>query len=324
MNDSIEIIKKELLKRKEKLAENIPSDIEYREDISKELGFNFFVKRDDILGKYGGNKVRKLEFLFPKINTKNVFMFGPTGSHHLIANLIYGKDRFDFTTFIFPTYLYKTGDEVIKKKTELVKRQSKRFIFVPNIAVAFAVSFVLSKIQRAFLIPPGSTSAESSLGFVLSAIEIYEDVRKQKIPEPDLIFLPCGTGGTAAGLSVGIALCGLKTTLMAIQVVKTCRKFILKKICDRIFHEMEKILKTEQSEIKKHLKFEILSDFIGRGYGYPTKDGYEAMKFFRRFNIDSEPTYTSKTLSALIKLKEKLKGKNIIFYYTLNTLNILK
>lgn len=319
--DKIDLIKQELFKRKENLAENVPSEIEYREDISIELGFNFFVKRDDILGKYGGNKVRKLEFLYPTIDKKEVFMFGPTGSHHLIANIIYGKDRFDFITCVFPTYLYKIRDENVVKKTEFVKNHSKEFIFVPNVVAAFAISFILSKLKGGFLIPPGSTSAVTSLGFVLSAIEIFHDVKKQKIPEPDFVFLPCGTGGTIAGLSVGFALCEMKSVITGIQVVGTCRKFILNKMSENVLKEIKKIVGWEIHKEKNWINFKVLKEFIGKGYGYPTKEGLEAMKFFKKFGIESEPTYTAKTLSALIKLNDKLKGKNILFYYTLNTLN---
>ena len=66
----------------------------------------------------------------------------------------------------------------------------------------------------------------------------------------------------------------------------------------------------------------LLDDFIGRGYGFPTPDGDRALEFFSKFGLKVERTYTAKTFSALIQLKEMLQGKNVLFYYTLNTLEV--
>lgn len=319
----IDALKSVLLSYRHVLADNIPSQIDFREDISKELGMGFFVKRDDILGKYGGNKVRKLEFLYPKIDRNHLFMFGPTGSHHLLANVIYGRDRFSFTTVMFPTYLYKAGHRYVVEITEFIKRHSAKVLFFPNALLAVAVAFVLSKIKRGFLVPPASTSPRSSLGFVLLALEIYDDVKNGVIPEPDFVFLPGGSGGTAAGLAIGLALIGLKTQIVAVQVAETCKEFFVKKFSDLVLREMLDIKAVDEKTIKgikPNLK--VLGGFIGKGYGYPTDDGLKASAFFEKFKIRSEPTYTAKTLSAILKLKEKLKGKNVLFYYTLNTLLI--
>ncbi|MCS7213962.1 MAG: pyridoxal-phosphate dependent enzyme [Candidatus Calescibacterium sp.] len=315
-------IRKSLTAHREILAQNIPSKIDFHKDISKELGMNFFIKREDVLGKYGGNKVRKLEFLYPTIDKKNVFMFGPTGSHHLVANLIYGKDRFDFISVIFPTYLYKMRNSYVLEKTEIVKMYSKKVIFTQSMPLAFALTYVLSKIKNGFFIPPGSSSPRTSLGFVLSAIEIYESITKNEIPEPDFIFLPAGTGGTIAGLLAGLNIVGLKSQIIGVQVVETCREFIVKKFCNLVLKELKKIvndLNTNTNHTKANLK--IIRGFIGKGYGYPTEDGIKAKEFFERFGIKSELTYTAKTLSAILHMKEKFREKNVLFYYTLNTLN---
>ena len=73
-----------------------PTPVEKMNNLGKELGLdNLFVKRDDLSSDlYGGNKVRKLEFLLADaINTKakSVLTFGCAGSNHALATSIYAK-----------------------------------------------------------------------------------------------------------------------------------------------------------------------------------------------------------------------------------------
>ncbi len=307
-----------------------PSSIEFRDDISYELGFNFFIKRDDVLGKYGGNKVRKLEFLFARIREKglkDVCVFGPTGSHHILANLIYGIDfGFRFVSFVFPTFLYKAGDAYVVQNTELVRRMSAHFFLVPNYIIAFIMARIFSLSKGAFLVPAGSTSPLSSLGFVLSAFEIYRDFASGKIPYPDVVILPAGTMGTCAGLSCGFALCGMsRTRVLGVRVVEKliCNIFFARRLCKGIFDIISSYM-GYSADINRFMtfvrrNFELVDGFIGRGYGYPTSDGLKAIEFFSRFGLKLDKVYTSKTLSAVLHMKDELKGKNVIFYYTLNT-----
>jgi 1-aminocyclopropane-1-carboxylate deaminase/D-cysteine desulfhydrase-like pyridoxal-dependent ACC family enzyme len=86
---------------KEKLAYmplgDFPTPVEKLERLGKKIGAGgLFSKRDDLSGKfYGGNKVRKLEFLLGQVRRKNageVLTFGFAGSNHALAMAIYAKD----------------------------------------------------------------------------------------------------------------------------------------------------------------------------------------------------------------------------------------
>lgn len=325
-----ETIKEKLSKEKVKLAD-LPSNIDFHKELSYKLGFDFYLKRDDILGLYGGNKPRKLEFIFKQIvdsQKKDIFIFGPTGSHHILANLIYGKNFFQdvkFATFVFPTYLWKWGDIYVRKNTELAKKLSFQFVFTPSFFHAFILAKVLSTIKGGFFVPAGSTSEKSSLGFIISAIEIKEDVISKKIPEPDFIFLPVGTMGTLAGLSVGLSICEMKTKILGCAVVQEilCNAFLAKKLISKIIATIKRFLDIDDENLSRIRKsafsnFSIIHSFLGRGYGYPSDDGIEAMRFFSHY-MKVEKTYTAKTLSVILAKKEELKKKNVLFYCTLNS-----
>ena len=69
-----------------------PTPLYKLEKMSKELGINLFIKRDDFTGKnlFGGNKTRKLEFLIGKAiegKCEYVFTYGATQSNHAMQTI---------------------------------------------------------------------------------------------------------------------------------------------------------------------------------------------------------------------------------------------
>src|SRR6478736_1517439 len=78
---------------------DFPSRVE-RVDGLTPPAVELWVKREDECGAaYGGNKVRKLEFLFGAARAagrRRLVTFGPWGSHHVVATAIYAR-RAGFT-----------------------------------------------------------------------------------------------------------------------------------------------------------------------------------------------------------------------------------
>ena len=73
-----------------------PTPVQKLNQLGRQLGLdNLFIKRDDLSGKvYGGNKIRKLEFLLGdalRIGAKEVLTFGSAGSNHALATAIYAR-----------------------------------------------------------------------------------------------------------------------------------------------------------------------------------------------------------------------------------------
>lgn len=308
---------------------SLNSQIELHEEISHKLKLDFFIKRDDKIGVYGGNKVRKIEFIFKDIirsRKKKVFIFGPTGSHHIIANLIYGKNLFDFYSFLFPTYLYEWGDRYVRENTEIITKLSKRYRIVRNPILAFVIAKTLSFSEQGYFVPMGSTSPLSILGFVIASYEIKKDIDSGKVPEFDYVILPAGTTGTIAGLSLGFSIFGINSKIIGVRVVEKslCNKFVALKLIKDSCKLISDFIDVYGTIEKTKRNFIILDGFLGRGYGFPTDDVSEAMNFFGKY-MKVEKTYTAKTLSALLKMREIFKGKKVLFYSTLNSneLNLL-
>ena len=52
----------------------------------------------------------------------------------------------------------------------------------------------------------------------MAAYELADQVRAGLLPEPSSLYVPVGTGGTQAGLVVGLRLAGLRTRVVGVLV----------------------------------------------------------------------------------------------------------
>lgn len=65
--------------------------------------------------------------------------------------------------------------------------------------------------RNPFCIPVGGSNALGSFGYINAVAEIIEDCVKNGLSEFDHIVFSCGSGGTAAGIALGVKLAGLRT-----------------------------------------------------------------------------------------------------------------
>jgi 1-aminocyclopropane-1-carboxylate deaminase/D-cysteine desulfhydrase-like pyridoxal-dependent ACC family enzyme len=283
-----------------------PTAVERLDPLARALGLaegRLFVKRDDRSGTaYGGNKVRKLEVLLADAlgrGARRVVTVGAVGSNHVLATSIYGRAQGLLVDAILvpqpPTQTVRKnllGDLAAGSTLRLVKS----YAGVP-VAVARALA---RKPGPAVLIPAGGSSPIGTLGYVGAAFELQAQIRAGVMPEPDVIYLPLGTGGTAAGLHLGLRLAGLKTRVCAVRVV------------DRIVanRAMTLVLARRAARVLARLgvdtplidgrALDVVHGFFGKGYGYATPAGDQATKLVAdTTDLRLEPTYTAKTFAAL-------------------------
>lgn len=169
-----------------------------RIDLLKYNDFEFFLKRDDLLGKVNGNKARKLAFLEAnkhQFKKGQVFIsYGSSQSNALAALAIFCYEN-DFklifvcekiSSFLkenpHGNYLIalKYGANIIENK-EFVNRKSK--------------ALSLKKPNDIFL-EEGIATKEAEMGCINLALELQEQLN-EKVD----VFLPSGTGTSAAFLA---------------------------------------------------------------------------------------------------------------------------
>ncbi len=193
-----------------------PTPVQKLDQLGQQLGLdNLFIKRDDLSGKiYGGNKIRKLEFILGKaIRTKagEVLTFGAAGSNHALATAIYA-DQLGLKSISM--LASQPNASYIRRNLLMSYHYGAELHLIPNIpfiplvanpAVLYQLlRHRLKRGQFPMIVPMGGSSPLGAVGFVNAAFELQEQILKGEISEPDYIYVASGSMGTAAGLILGL------------------------------------------------------------------------------------------------------------------------
>jgi len=294
------------------------------------LGYgNLWIKRDDESGElYGGNKVRKLEYLLADAKCKGkdtLIVFGAMGSNHVLATTLYGKSlSFKVIALLLPQPL----TERAQKNFQLISQLADEYhLLSTKTAIPIALSMLNqagSKTafwRRLYYIPIGGSSPLSCLGYVNAIFELKEQIAAGIAPEPDYMFVALGSCGTMAGLELSIQLAGLKSKLIGVRVVDriAANASTVARLANRTLRIFQKY-RCHVPDIKvKRRQINLLYDCFGRGYAVPTKEAIEAVELMEKYeDIRLEYTYTGKTLAGLIRYvqEKKIEDKVILFWNT--------
>ena len=306
---------------------NFPTPVQRLSNLERALGFkSLWIKRDDLSGPLGGgNKVRKLEYMFAAAHPngserKTLFTIGPTGSNHVRATAVYGKTSgFRVECLLFkqpPTEYSETNYRVIcehASQVHEVKRMHTMFIRYGYEQIKTALGFG----EERYFIPAGGSSPLGSVGYVKAVSELKLQIEEGILPEPRFIFVPVGTCGTIAGLIAGVQITGLKTEVIGIRVadIVVANSWAISRMVQRIFRLIGAI---DASDINLH-KIELWHGDFGEGYAIPTKAGTQAVEMMAEHEgITLENTYTGKTLAGLIHYVKARRHKDepILFWHT--------
>lgn len=306
---------------------NFPTPVQRLSNLERALGFaSLWIKRDDLSGLLGGgNKVRKLEYMFAAAHPdggerKRLFTIGPTGSNHVRATAVYGKaSGFQVECLLFkqPSTEYsETNYRTICEHADQiheVKRMETMFVRYAYEQMKTALGIGAER----YFIPAGGSSPLGSVGYVKAVSELKSQIEEGILPEPRFIFVPVGTCGTMAGLIVGVQLSGLKTEVVGIRVADrvVANPLAISRMVRRIYHL---IGATEVQGIQSS-NVELWHGDFGEGYALPTKAGTQAVKMMAEHEgITLENTYTGKTLAGLTHYvrARRQSREPILFWHT--------
>lgn len=279
------------------------------------------MKQDNLSGAvYGGNKIRKLEFLLGEARKEGyprVLTYGAAGSNHALATAICCRQLgLRPISILTPqqTSAHVRNNILMQHAVGAELHLCSSYMDFSSLTQSISSQCLSEEGREPYIIPTGGTNATGALGFVGAAFELAEQMH------PDVIYLPMGTGGTLAGLLVGLKLANMKTRIEAIRVVD--RNFRnethIKQLCDEI------CAKLGLDPVVKDSDIIIRDEFYGKGYGLPTSSGREAVEFFEAHeNVQLENTYTGKTVSALLHDLQsgKFDNQTVLYWNTLNSRN---
>ncbi len=282
------------------------------------------IKHDDVTGPiYGGNKVRKLEYLFARARARGarrIATFGAVGSNHAVATAVYARTcDFDCTCFLSHQSLkpglgralrihQQIGTEVLRLARPGADRraQFRRFLQGRNV----------------WVVPLGGSSWLGSVGFVNAGIELANQLRADNVPVPGRIYVALGTMGTAIGLALGLALAGIDSEVQAVRV--TAREFANEEAARRLMHKCADLMhhhdRSIPADLASRTRLVCRNEFFGDGYGRTNTATEAAIEFAgEHLGLTLESTYSGKAMAALLADLHNGLSENVLFWNTCNS-----
>jgi D-cysteine desulfhydrase len=306
-----------------------PSPVRRLRALEEHLGRpDLWLKNDGLLGTmYGGNKIRKLEFILADVLRRRfstILTFGGTGSHHCLATAVYARE---LGIRVAAVLVEQPETDEVRENLRHLEQAGARTVRTGGLssAVVRTAWLILQTThvglppRRPYVLRPGGSTPVGCVGYVNAAFELADQVRQGLLPEPRTIVLPLGSNGTTAGLLVGLRLAELDASVIAVQVsdIPTVGATGVA----RLANATARLLRRKGASIPA-LSFgpddlTVISDAKVRRYGHLTPKGEEAKDLLSRLErLELDSTYTAKTVAALIERDDL--PRPLLYWHTLN------
>lgn len=275
-----------------------------------------WIKRDDLNASLaGGNKARALEFLLGKVVPGDtVIAVGGAGSTHILSTALHAS-RLGAKTVAF-----RWGHDM-NPVADLVSGRIAEFI--PGAVVSRGAVVALLKARYRSMgahihyIPIGGSTPLGALGHVNAALELALQIERGEMPMPESIVLPLGSGGTAAGLILGLSIAGLKVTVVGARVGP--RMFVNRARVLGLVSRTKRLIERVTGEGIKDVDpalFRIEQGVYGGAYGRALPEARAAAEILHRVNgVRLDDTYSGKAWVAALSEGAKSRGP-ILFWLT--------
>ncbi|MFQ5514565.1 MAG: 1-aminocyclopropane-1-carboxylate deaminase/D-cysteine desulfhydrase [Myxococcota bacterium] len=298
----------------------LPTPVARLEKLEREAGTGpIWVKRDDLSASpYGGNKARKLEWLLARARSRGatrVLTFGGLGTNHGLATALYAK-RLDLRCEL--VLAHQPVSDAVRKRLLVFHALGARIFYGGSVAgsVRIALGRILRH-PRTYVVPVGGSSAHGTLGFVNAGLELAEQVARGELPTPARLYIACGSGGSAAGLALGLALAGLATRVVAVLVtdlLPPSSSSLRRRVgCSLALLRRRGAKVTARDAV---VALELETGFVGGGYGMPSEAAERArVQAAALEELVLDPTYSAKALAALLE-REQGRQEPLLFWNT--------
>jgi len=285
-------------------------------------GPRIFIKRDDLSGlAFGGNKVRKLEYLVGDaiaLGADTLITAGAVQSNHcrqtaaaaarcgLACELLLGG----------PEPEVPQGNLLLDKVLGATLHFSGTGRKGESLEEAAAS--VRASGHKPYVIPYGGSNAIGGVGFAAAMLELVGQLATFGVSVDRVVF-PSSSGGTQAGMVVGAAIAGFLGKLTGIRIDKDDPRNLpfrrlLPDLAGQIGHRL-----AFDGTFHESL-FDLNEDYLGEGYGIFGKLEREAISLVARSEgILLDPVYTGKTMGGmldLIRSGEIGTSETVLFWHT--------
>jgi len=300
----------------------LPTPLMKAERLTRELGGpTLWLKRDDLTGlAFGGNKIRKLEFIMADALAKgatHVLTIGGAQSNHAMQTaavarrlgvapvLVLGKPR--RPGLCGNLLLDKILGADVRFATEYGAEALKK-------AMAVEAEKLRAEGHKPYCIPLGGSGALGVVGYALAAKELAEQAHALGM-KIDRVYAAFGSGGTHAGLALGKKIFGLDFEVVAVNVgaVRGDGAALIAEIANE-GADLLGAAHVSAGDVT------VVNDYVGEGYAIPSPEGIAAIKQVAQAEgIFLDPVYTGKAMAGLIgDIRSGKIGKNgnVVFLHT--------
>jgi len=305
---------------------HLPTPLEFLPRLTEHLGGpEIYVKRDDCTGLgTGGNKTRKLEFLMAEaINQKATVIItqGAVQSNHarqtaaaacklgMRSELVFEKrvtdasEPYMHSGNVFLDHLFGANIREVEKGSDMNAEMEK------------VAEELRAEGETPYIIPGGGSNPIGALGYVGCTQEIIQQANEQGIVF-DRIVHATGSAGTQAGLLVGAMAShsGIPVLGIGVNAPKDVQE---QKVYDLAVETAEFV---GAPGIVRREDVVANCDYVGEGYGIPTKAMNDAVVLLARLEgLLFDPVYSGKGLAGMLDLIDKGEigsDETVVFVHT--------
>lgn len=272
--------------------------------ITRDDGRILLLKRDDLSGDLiGGNKVRALEWLLGSLPPNaEVVTVGARGSTHALSTALLAAHLGASATVVRWNQEMNSAARVVDQRLRAVARViDARFV-----AAAYVIAAAIRLRRRVTWVPAGGASPVAVLGHVNAALELAEQVASNDVELPEEVYVPLGTGGTAAGLALGFRIAGLGVHIVAVRVVPSivARRSRVLALADRaaaLIDQVtgERVARVQASDVR------VEHGFYAGGYGRPLPDIPQEDELLSGPRARLDDTYARKAFAAALQSRAR-------------------
>ncbi len=264
-------------------------------------GRAFWLKDDGACSKlYGGNKVRKLEFILADASKKSkriLVVCGDLGSHTVKACSLWGRyTGFDVWAIV---YSHKWDDAASCELTAL-QETCARVVLCGSLLETICRSSLLAIRSSCYSIPLGASSPLGTLGYVCAAMELVGQIQAGELPVVERVYIAYGSGGSVAGLLIGFALMQVSIRVVAVQATESmlANGYTTRRLVGRALDLIDpgRSLFTEAMSRLERLD----PRFLGKGYHDCTIAAKEAVLVAADAGLNLEPVFTGKAMASIL------------------------
>ncbi|MDF2757383.1 MAG: 1-aminocyclopropane-carboxylate deaminase [Thermomicrobiales bacterium] len=282
----------------------LPTPLQRARNLEAALGPRcprIYLKRDDLTGlAFGGNKVRKLEYLLADALSHQATVLvteGAAQSNHaritaaaaviaglrsvLVLDARHGSE-------ISGNLLL---DHLLRAEVRIVPDKAARTALMASMGEELRAAG-----ERPYMIPTGGSVPVGAAGYVAMVAELLAQLMSAG-EAPSRLYFPTGSLGTQAGLVVGARAFSAPFVVYGVAVEHPVEQLVADGV----------VLANDTADLlgigRQFTAADITIDgaFIGADYGVPTEQGTEAIRLLARTEaVFLDPVYSGKAMAALI------------------------